>query len=64
MGNRTVENESLSFESRNESLTIKSFILQDETHDGAVAFKPGSPGQTKHVVFDLLQLNHWGVRRP
>lgn len=54
MGNREVKNESLLFESRNESLTIKSFILQDETRDGAVTFKPGGPGQRKHVVFDIL----------
>lgn len=61
VGNGKVKNESVSFESRNESLTIKSLILQDETRNGAVPFKPGSPDQRKHVVLDLLQLNHWGV---
>lgn len=34
----TIQNESLTCGSRNESLTINSFILQDEPCNGAVTF--------------------------
>lgn len=47
--------------SRTESLTINSFVLQDEPGDRAVTFEPGRPDQRERVVLDLLQLHHWGV---
>lgn len=47
------KNESLTCGSRNASLTINSFILQDEPCNGTVTFQPGCPDQRKCVVFDL-----------
>lgn len=47
--------------SRTVSLTINSFILQDEPGDRAVTLEPGRPDQRERVVLDLLQLHHWGV---